>query len=156
MGDYRRLYQGVSARAAKTWSHDIKRGLISQQTFEVWQDRNGNFRTESSTHANFEMDIEEIDPDASICTRRFTSSIKFRPYSLFMVSILRAKVRATVILGDPGAVRGGEGKSERANKIDFFSPNIFFRPFRLSLAPTNCHWVSEDALRSAKIQMLDD
>ena len=27
----------------------------------------------------------------------------------------------------------------------FFVPYIFFRPFRLSLAPTICPWVSEDA-----------
>ena len=40
------------------------------------------------------------------------------------------------ILGDPGADSGGEGKSKRA---------IFSRPFRLSLAPIICAWVSEDA-----------
>ena len=64
------------------------------------------------------------------------------------------------ILGDPGADSGDEGKSKRAEKYDtkkskerreeLFSPfftflrAIFFRPFRLSLAPFICPWVSED------------
>ena len=52
------------------------------------------------------------------------------------------------ILGDPEAVSGGEGKSnKRAKKKSFltFLQRIFFRPLiRLSRAPTNCPWVSED------------
>ena len=36
------------------------------------------------------------------------------------------------ILGDPWADKGGEGEV------------TFFRPFRLSLVPTICPWVSED------------
>ena len=52
------------------------------------------------------------------------------------------------ILGDPGADSGGEGKSKRAEKYGTkkSKERIFFRPFRLSLAPTICSWVSEDAL----------
>ena len=65
------------------------------------------------------------------------------------------------ILGDPGADSGGERKSKRAGKYgakkskerreELFWPfftflrAIFSRPFRLSLAPTICPWVSEDA-----------
>ena len=77
------------------------------------------------------------------------------------------------ILGDPGADKGDGGKSKRAEKFSgtnqkterqrpfgtglvrhcpqgLFSPfftflrAIFFRPFRLSLVPTICPWVSED------------
>ena len=76
------------------------------------------------------------------------------------------------ILGDPGADSGGEGKSKRAEKygtkkskerweeplgtmsyqtnVLLFSPfftflrAILFLPFRHSLAPTICPWVSED------------
>ena len=67
-----------------------------------------------------------------------------------------------LILGDPGADSGGKGKSKRAEKYgtkkskerreELFSPfftflrAIFFRPFRLSLAPTICPWVSEDGV----------
>ena len=66
------------------------------------------------------------------------------------------------ILGDPGADSGDEGKSKRAEKYgtkkskerreELFSPfftflrAIFFRPFRLSLAPFICPWVSEDGV----------
>ena len=84
-----------------------------------------------------------------------------------------------IILGDPGADSGDEGKSKRAGKYGtnklsgtnqkperrrpfgtglirhcpqgLFSPfftflrAIFSRPVRLSLVPTNCPWVSEDA-----------
>ena len=78
------------------------------------------------------------------------------------------------ILGDPGADSGGKGKSKRAEKYGTkeskerreetlgtnFLPDqfqtvagrqfqtvgraIFSRPFRLSLAPSICPWVSED------------
>ena len=95
-----------------------------------------------------------------------------------------------LILGDPGADKGGEGKSKRAEKYGtkkskerklenlcfsgtnqkperrrpfgtglvrhrpqgLFSPFFtflratFFRPFRLSLVPTTCPWVSEDGI----------
>ena len=47
-----------------------------------------------------------------------------------------------LILGDPGADSGGEGKSKS------FLRAIVFCPFRLSLAPTICPWVSEDARAS--------
>ena len=66
------------------------------------------------------------------------------------------------ILGDPGADSEGEGKSKRAGKYgtkkskerreELFSPFFtflratFFRPFRLSLDPTICPWVSEDGI----------
>ena len=66
------------------------------------------------------------------------------------------------IRGDPGADSGGEGKSKRAGKYgtkkskerreELFSPFFtflratFFRPFRLSLDPTICPWVSEDEI----------
>ena len=69
------------------------------------------------------------------------------------------------ILGDPGAEKEGEGKSKRAEKYgtkeskerreELFSPFftflrvIFFRPFRLSLVPTICPWVSEDVAEAA-------
>ena len=33
---------------------------------------------------------------------------------------------------------------------NFFVPYIFFRPFRLSLAPTICPWVSEDGKYSGR------
>ena len=56
---------------------------------------------------------------------------------------------------DPGTLRNslrlilililGEKSSSRRSLL-FFVPYIFFRPFRLSLAPTICPWVSEDAL----------
>ena len=74
------------------------------------------------------------------------------------------------ILGDPGADKGGEGKSKRPEKYgmkeskerreELFSPFftflrvIFFRPFRLSLVPTICPWVSEDGSIGAKMQNL--
>ena len=45
------------------------------------------------------------------------------------------------ILGDPGADKGGGGKSKRAEKYIWI---YIFRPFRLSLVPTICPWVSED------------
>ena len=67
------------------------------------------------------------------------------------------------ILGDPGADSGGEGKSKKAERRRLFGTGlvrhcphglfspfftflraIFFRPFRLSLVPTICPWVSED------------
>ena len=63
--------------------------------------------------------------------------------------------RVTSILGDPGADSGGEGKSKRAGKYDSpsfsFLRAIFFRPFRLSLAPTICPWVSEDGSRDGSV-----
>ena len=40
-----------------------------------------------------------------------------------------------------------DGSSRRS--LLFFVPCIFFRPFRLSLVPTICPWVSEDALYHA-------
>ena len=57
------------------------------------------------------------------------------------------------ILGVPGAVSEGGGKSKRARKnfgrrtllLDFSSLEFFPRPLRLFPAPTNCPWVSEDA-----------
>ena len=55
------------------------------------------------------------------------------------------------ILGDPGANSGGKAKSKRVGKMALFFPfftflcTIFFQLFWLSLAPTICHWVSEDA-----------
>ena len=66
------------------------------------------------------------------------------------------------ILGDPGADGEDEGKSKRATKkigeensrararagsrprSRLFFADFFRRPFRLSLAPTICPWVSED------------
>ena len=50
------------------------------------------------------------------------------------------------ILGDPEADSGGEGKSKRA----------VFGPFRLSLVPTICPWVSEDGLVSPYFQTLGE
>ena len=41
-------------------------------------------------------------------------------------------------------VKNGEKSSSRRSLL-FFVPYIFFRPFRLSLAPFICPWVSEDA-----------
>ena len=40
----------------------------------------------------------------------------------------------------------GKGKSKRAEKMPFstFLRDIFFRPFRLSVALTICSWVAED------------
>ena len=67
------------------------------------------------------------------------------------------------ILGDPGADSGGEGESKRAEKYgtkkskELFSPFFtflrakFFRPFRLSFAPTICPWVSGDVLFCAQV-----
>ena len=57
------------------------------------------------------------------------------------------------ILGDPGADSGGKGKTKRVEKMArrkvknvlYFSSRHFFHPFSLSLAPTICPWVSEDA-----------
>ena len=49
--------------------------------------------------------------------------------------MLVVSLREGCILGDPGADSGDQGKSKRAEK---------FRPFRLSLAPIICPWVSED------------
>ena len=67
------------------------------------------------------------------------------------------------ILGDPGADSRGEGKSKRAeNKARrkvkngssgrslLFFCAIFFRLFRVSLAPTICPWVSEDVLKATE------
>ena len=53
-----------------------------------------------------------------------------------------------LILGDPGADSGRNRKSKRAEKYGTKKSkgNLFFRPFRLSLAPTICPWVSEDGL----------
>ena len=56
------------------------------------------------------------------------------------------------ILGDPGADKGGEGKSKRAEKyiwnallaVLYFSSCHIFPPFSLSLVPTTFPWVSED------------
>ena len=75
------------------------------------------------------------------------------------------------ILGDPGADSGDEGKSKRAEKYgtkkskerreELFSPfftflrTIFFRPFRISLAPTICPWVSEDVFLPMLASNLD-
>ena len=72
------------------------------------------------------------------------------------------------ILGDPGADKGGEGKSKRAEKYDTkkskdrreepiftFLRVIFFRPFRLSLVPTICPWVSEDGTTEASMILND-
>ena len=68
------------------------------------------------------------------------------------------------ILGDPRADSGGERKSKRADKYgtkkskERFSPfftilrAILFRPFRLSLAPTICPWVSEDEVLEVRKQ----
>ena len=47
------------------------------------------------------------------------------------------------ILGDPGADIGDEGKSKRAEKCGTYT-YTFFHPFRLSLAPFICPWVSEE------------
>ena len=41
------------------------------------------------------------------------------------------------------------GSSRRS--LLFFVPDIFFRPFRLSLAPFICPWVSEDVILSILI-----
>ena len=65
-----------------------------------------------------------------------------------------------LILGDPGAVSGGGKKSKRAKKsqqrsllvLDFSSPEIYPRPFRLFPAPTNCPWVSEDVICSKQLK----
>ena len=83
---------------------------------------------------------------------------------IYSVTICQQKTKDCAlsgILGDPGADKGGEGKSKRAGKYgtkkskerreELFSPfftflrAIFSRPFRLSLAPFICPWVSEDA-----------
>ena len=64
------------------------------------------------------------------------------------------------ILGDPGADSGGEESLNRRENMaqkkskerpeELFSlfftflRALFFRPFRLSLAPTICAWISED------------
>ena len=53
-------------------------------------------------------------------------------------------------------VKSGEKSSSRRSllffvtcrSLLFFVPYIFFRPFRLSLAPTICPWVSEDCFTS--------
>ena len=74
------------------------------------------------------------------------------------------------ILGDPGADSGGKGKTKRVEKNGakkskelFFAPffsaftflrAIFFPPFSLSLAPTICPWVSEDAVDSASANLI--
>ena len=85
---------------------------------------------------------------------------------------------APFILGDPGAESGGEEKSKRAGKyctkkskerreellgtmsyqtsskrsppfwLLIGARQLFFRPFRLSLAPSICPWVSEDGPHS--------
>ena len=47
------------------------------------------------------------------------------------------------LLGDPRADKGGEGKSKRVEKCICICAT-FFRPFRLSLVPNICPWVSED------------
>ena len=60
-----------------------------------------------------------------------------------------------LILEDPWADSGDEGKSKQPKRCGtkkskertpFFTflRGTFFRPFRLSLAPFICHWVSED------------
>ena len=54
------------------------------------------------------------------------------------------------ILGDPGA---DSGDSSRRSLL-FFVPIIFFRPFRLSLAPFICPWVSEDVFPSPASKLL--
>ena len=73
------------------------------------------------------------------------------------------QLRFHAILGDPGADSGGKGKTKRAEKkgakkskdrrslLFFFF--FFFRPFSLSLAPTICPWVSEDASTRASMFM---
>ena len=45
-------------------------------------------------------------------------------------------------------VRNGEKSSSRRSLL-FFVPHIFFRPFRLSLAPSICPWFSEDEAMAA-------
>ena len=61
-----------------------------------------------------------------------------------------------LILGDPWADSGDEGKSKQPKRCGtkkskertpFFTflRGTFFRPFRLSLVPFICPWVSEDA-----------
>ena len=53
------------------------------------------------------------------------------------------------ILGDPGADSGSKGKSKRMqkkkNKTKWHGETLPFFAIRLSLAPTICTWVSEDA-----------
>ena len=69
-----------------------------------------------------------------------------------MLRLLLVSEMINFILGDPEADGGGEGKSKRAEKYGTKKSKefreelcaIFFRPFRLSLAPTICPWVSED------------
>ena len=57
------------------------------------------------------------------------------------------------ILGDPGADSGGEGKSKQtySPRSRLFFADIFRLPFRLSLTPTICPWVSEDDNSAARI-----
>ena len=45
-----------------------------------------------------------------------------------------------------GREKNGAKKSKNGEKhsVLYFSSRHFFRPFRLSLAPTICSWVSED------------
>ena len=73
--------------------------------------------------------------------------------SHIIVSVVNSTIYLSqFILWDPGAYSGGKGKTEQAEKNGakkskerlFFAP-FFFRPFSLSLAPTICLWVSEDA-----------
>ena len=49
------------------------------------------------------------------------------------------------ILGDPGADSGSKGKSKRMQKKKWYEETVPFSAIRLSLAPTICPWVSEDA-----------
>ena len=52
-----------------------------------------------------------------------------------------SRIPESSILGDPDADKVGEGKSKRVEKCICAT---FSRPFRLSLVPTICPWVSED------------
>ena len=58
--------------------------------------------------------------------------------------------RGKNILGDSGADSGGKETTKRAEKNTFLRA-IFFRPFRLSLAPNICPWVSKDGKKLSKI-----
>ena len=100
------------------------------------------------------------EPNSALCVQRCVL-IALRFCCRRLSQILRFLIiRAETILGDSGADSGGEGKAKRAEKHGTkkskerreepyftFLRAIFFRPFRLSLAPTICPWVSEDEPR---------